>query len=801
MPRYHLTLFALLLFAGSSFAGELVYQLPPEELMKLVDAPATPSVDLGPDRSTLMIYERHSLLDIDILSQPELRLAGLRINPGNNGPSRVRPYHRVAFKPLGAGPTRETSGWPLNARIRDLDCSPDGEKVACVLEFEDRLDLWVIDVDTGRAHALDCPPLNAAFGRPYRWLPDSRHLVARCVIAERGNPPSRESAPTGPVVQENLGGKRPARTHQDLLGNPVDEAVFVHYALSRLHLVEIDGAAEPLGGPDLITSFRPSPDGSLILVSRLRKPFSYSQPYYRFPLITELWDMQGRSVAGIADLPLAEDVPMAFGSVRQGRRNIGWRADADATLYYVEALDGGDAGLEAEYRDAVHLLPPPYEGEGRLLAKLGYRFSYLLWGDGDLALLNESWWKTRRVRTWRLKPDAFEFEPMLLVDRSREDRYGDPGRPLMERDARGQRLLRRGESTEVIFLTGSGASEQGDFPFLDRLDLATGEKERLFRAEAPYYETVVDVLDAKKLRILTRREALDSPPNHYIRDLKRDRIKAVTDFPHPTPQLVEVSKELIRYTREDGVELSGTLYLPPGYEPGRDEPLPLILWAYPREFKDASAAGQVRGSPHRFVRVGWWTPLVHLLEGYAVLDEPAMPIVGEGDDQPNDRFVEQLVSSARAAIDAVAALGVGDPNRVAVGGHSYGAFMTANLLAHSDLFKAGIARSGAYNRTLTPFGFQAEERSLWQAPEIYFAMSPFMHAEKIDEPILLIHGDSDNNAGTYPLQSERLFGALKGHGAVTRLVMLPHESHSYRARESVMHMLWEQSQWLERYVK
>ncbi len=799
MSRFLFLTFAFL--AGPSFAGELVYQLPPDELVELVDAPATPSVDLSPDRSTLMIYERHSLLDIDILSQSELRLAGLRINPRNNGPSRVRPYHRVAFKPLGGGPTLETSGWPEGARIRDLDWSPDGEQVACVLEFDERLELWVIEVESGEARALDCPPLNAAFGRPYLWLSDSRRLVARCVIPERGDPPSREAAPLGPVVQENLGGKRPARTHQDLLKNPVDEAVFVHYGLSRLHLVGLDGNTRALGGPDLITSFRPSPDGSLLLVNRLRKPFSYSQPYYRFPLIVELWDLQGRRVAEIADLPLAEDIPMAFGSVRQGRRSIGWRADADATLYYVQALDGGDAGREAEHRDAVYLLPPPYTGEGRLLAQLGSRFSFVQWGDGELALLHEMWWKTRRMKTWRLWPDAPDSEPELLVDRSREDRYGDPGRPLMERDARGQNLLRRGESPEAMYLAGSGASDEGDFPFLDHFDLETGEKKRLFRAEAPYYETAVDVLDAKKRRILTRRESLDSPPNHFVRDLKRDRIKAVTDFPHPTPQLAEVSKELIRYSRADGVELSGTLYLPPGYEPGRDDPLPLILWAYPREFKDAAAAGQVRGSPHRFVRVGWWTPLVHLLEGYAVLDGPAMPIVGEGDEEPNDRFVEQLVSSAKAAIDAVAARGVGDPNRVAVGGHSYGAFMTANLLAHSDLFKAGIARSGAYNRTLTPFGFQAEERSLWQAPEIYFAMSPFMHAEKVDEPILLIHGDSDNNSGTYPLQSERLFGALKGHGAVARLVMLPHESHSYRARESVMHMLWEQSEWLDRYVK
>ena len=365
----------------------------------------------------------------------------------------------------------------------------------------------------------------------------------------------------------------------------------------------------------------------------------------------------------------------------------------------------------------------------------------------------------------------------------------------------GRPVLLTTNAGKTIFLSGDGASSEGDRPFLDEFEVATGKATRLFRSEAPFYEQPVLFLDVSKRRLMTLREAVDQPPNYFVRDLKHDDTRQLTYFPHPTPQLAEVKKEQIRYERADGVQLTATLYLPPGYSAETDGPLPMLMWAYPQEYKSADAAGQVTSSPYRFIRVGWYSPLLFLADGYAVLDDPSMPIIGEGDVEPNDTYVDQLVASADAAVEEVVRRGVADRDRIAIGGHSYGAFMTANLLAHSDLFKAGIARSGAYNRTLTPFGFQSEERSLWEAPEVYFAMSPFMHAEKVNEPLLLIHGEADNNSGTYPLQSERYYNALKGQGATARLVMLPHESHGYRARESVMHVLWEMSAWMDEYVK
>jgi dipeptidyl aminopeptidase/acylaminoacyl peptidase len=466
----------------------------------------------------------------------------------------------------------------------------------------------------------------------------------------------------------------------------------------------------------------------------------------------------------------------------------------------VEALDGGDAGAQAENRDQVFLLAAPFQQTPIPFVTLQLRFGGITWGNDNLALVSEWWWSTRKTRTWIVDPENPGAAPRLLFDRSWEDRYNDPGSPLMQETPNGRAVLLTAHDGNTLFLSGSGATPDGNRPFLDRLDLTTKETKRLWRSEAPYYEYVIDLVDVDDLRALTRRETKVDPPNLFLRDLTGDTITPLTDFPHPTPQLKDVYKELIQYERADGVKLHGTLYLPPGKKP-EDGPFPMLMWAYPTEFKSADAAGQVTDSPYRFVRTSTHSPLLWLLHGYAVLDDPTLPIVGEGKQRPNDTYIEQLVAGARAAVEEVLRRGVADPKRIAIGGHSYGAFMAANLLAHSDLFAAGMARSGAYNRTLTPFGFQAEERTYWQAPETYYEMSPFMHADHINEPILLIHGQADNNSGTYPLQSERFYAALKGNGATARLVMLPHESHGYRARESVMHMAWEMTQWLDRYIR
>ncbi len=792
----------LWLFIVASLAArepEPGYRTPPEPIRAIADAPPTPEVRVSPDRKWLLLLDRAAYVTLEDLARPEVGLAGLRLNPRTNGPSRAPYATGISLKSIADGQERRVTGLPEGARLTTFDWSPDSARFAFLVTRETGVELWCVEASEARARALTGPSVNAAIGAPYAWLPTSDALVVRLVPGGRGTVPTASVVPDGPVVQESLGRKAPARTYTNLLKNPSDEALFEHLASAQAYRVELRGAQAPIGPAGLLIRAEPSPDGSYVLAETLTRPFSYVVPLSRFPRRVEVWDAAGSVVKVLAEIGLKDEVPIAFGAVPTGPRGFSWREDAPATVCWAEAQDGGDPAVEAEVRDRVLLLAAPFDGQPATLVDLALRFDDVQWGKEDLALVTESWRKTRRTRTWVVDPSKPGAAPRLLFDRSTEDQYADPGEPVLRTLPNGRSVLHLTDGGASLFLIGEGASPEGVFPFLSRLDLASGKAAHAWRCKEPYYERPVALLD-DGARVLTRRESATEPPNYLMRDLASGEAKPVTSFPHPYPQLEGMTKEVIRYERADGVKLNATLYLPPGYKK-EDGPLPVLMWAYPVEFKSADLAGQVTDSPFRFARVHWGSPLFWLTRGFAVLDDPKMPIIGEGDVEPNDTYVEQLVASAKAAVDEVARRGVGDPERVAIGGHSYGAFMVANLLAHSDLFRAGIARSGAYNRTLTPFGFQGEDRPFWQAVDVYVRMSPFTHAEKVNEPILMVHGAADDNSGTYPMQSERFYAALKGNGATVRFVMLPLESHWYEARESVMHVLWETDEWLTRYVK
>jgi dipeptidyl aminopeptidase/acylaminoacyl peptidase len=798
MRLHRLALAIIALMAPITVAQE-TYRKPPPQVVKVLEAPPLPLVSIDPARKNLLLVARETLPPIKDLAEPMWRLAGLRLNPRTSGPHGPRRFVGLTLERIPGGEEVRVA-LPPDVDLGMPQWSPDGAWFAFTITGASGLELWVGDTRTGAAHRVTTPPLNAVLGSPFLWMPDSRHVLARFVPAGRGDAPGAETVPAGPVVQESGGIAAPVRTYQDLLQNPQDEKRFDYLATSELALVDIEsGAREVLGKPAVYALVAPSPSGESLLVSRYERPYSYSVPAAYFPERVEIWDRHGQLVREVARLPLREDIPIE--GVATGPRAFEWQDNAADTLLWAEALDGGDPRKKVPHRDRLLSLAAPFTQAPQAVLETEYRYTGTRWMQrANQALVSEYDRDRRWTRTWLVNVTDAEASRRLLWDRSAQDRYKDAGDPVMRTSPAGRDLILVNEG--AIYLSGRGASPEGDRPFLDRLDLADFSTKRLWRCQGESYESVVGLASDDGSAIITQFETRSDPPNYFMRSPGANASNQLTHFADPAPELRTIHKELVTYARDDGVKLSATLYLPPGLHADPEHPLklPLIVWAYPLEYNDAGTAGQVTGSPFRYTQFSGISHLFLLTQGYAIMDGAAMPVVGDP-ETVNDTFIPQIVAGAKAAIDEAVRLGVADRNRVGVGGHSYGAFMTANLLAHCDLFRAGVARSGAYNRTLTPFGFQSERRSFWEAPTAYINLSPFTHADQIKEPLLLIHGELDNNPGTFPIQSERLFHAMKGLGKTVRLVLLPYESHGYQARESVMQTLAEMIDWFDRYVK
>jgi dipeptidyl aminopeptidase/acylaminoacyl peptidase len=784
----------LVLLAAVTISAQQGYKKPPKEVLDILNAPVTPGASVSPTRDNIILATGLRYPPLADLAQPMLRLAGRRINPASNSPHRFQYSVSLTLKRIGDGSEVQIQV-PPGAKISSIDWSEDGKHFAFLNTTPNRVELWVGDAATGKIHNVKGVQINSVLGNPFTWMPDSRTLLVQLVPPARAAAPATPLIPPEPNTQESSGRPGPVRTYEDMLKTPHDEDLFEYYATSQLAFVDpMSGKVTPIGQAAIFQDVDPAPDGHHLLVTRAHRPFSYLFPDFAFPKDLEVWDTKGKLVYKLASLPLADQVPID--GVITGPRSPRWRPTEPATLVWVKALDNGDPKKKVPHRDSVLMLKAPFTTQPVEIFKLEQRFSGGIFTDKGSFLVSDYDRDTRRLRTFLIDPDKPEAAAKLIWSRNQQDRYNDPGTPIT-RAMSGQRVIM--QNGDTIFLAGAGSSPEGDRPFLDRLNLQTLKAERLFRSEANAYEALIALLDDNAKQIVTRRESPTEAPNYFVRataDAAPPR--ALTTFPHPTPQLRGIKKQLVTYKRADGVQCSFTLYLPPNYKEGTK--LPTVVWAYPLEFNDASTAGQITGSTQRATSIVGPSHLFFLMEGYAVLDNATMPVVGTP-ETVNNTYIEQIVMSAKAAIDKAVEMGVTDPDRVGVGGHSYGAFMTANLLAHSDLFRAGIARSGAYNRTLTPFGFQNERRTIWEAPELYLKVSPFMFASKINEPMLMIHGEADDNTGTFPIQSERMYQAMKGNGATVRLVMLPHEAHGYSGRESIEHVLYEMISWFDKYVK
>lgn len=778
------------------------YQKPSKEILNLVEFERPPSVLYDEQKNHMVFIYRDNYKSISDLSEKELRLGGLRINPKTNIGSRVTFYNNVKIKNLNDknGTINQVNGLPENPKLSNFSWSPDQTRIALTNTTSEGVELWLLDLKTGSVSKLTKPNLNANIGSVINWSVDSKSMLVK-VISSNKKPLINTSliVPDGPTVSTNFGEKAQNRTYQDLLKNKSDEHNFEQLATSTIHKIYVNGDSEKWLDEAMYRNISFSPNGNYVMVMQIKKPFSYLVTYSRFPSKTDIYTKEGDFVTNVLDTPLIEELPKGFMATTKGKRSFSWRSDKAATLIYVEALDGGDPANLVDYRDEVFELEAPFSGMGKSLIKLINRYAGIDWANESLAIAYDRWWNTRNTKAYSFNPSNNNDSPETIYDRNYQDAYSDPGSFLKERNNYNRSVLKLYSGR--AYMSGAGFTKLGQFPFIDEVNIKGFAKKRIYQSAYTNKVESIQDYDPSTKQLIVRIESPTEFPNYYSKKVNSKRLNKITDFKNPFLELQNVKKQTIIYKRDDGLELSGILYLPLDYVEEKKEKRPMILWAYPREFKDRKSASQTTKNSNEFTYPYYGSMIYWVTKGYVVLDDASFPIIGEGKEQPNDSFRKQLVANGKAAIDAVDKMGYIDRSKVAVGGHSYGAFMVANLLSHSNLYAAGIARSGAYNRTLTPFGFQSEERSYWEAPKVYYTMSPFMHAEKMKTPLLLIHGQDDNNSGTYPMQSERYFNALKGLGATVRLVMLPKESHGYTSKESIFHVLWEQDQWLEKYVK
>jgi dipeptidyl aminopeptidase/acylaminoacyl peptidase len=802
---------------SATFEGGSGYDKPPQNILDVMQAPSPPVPEVSPTHDTILLVSLQDYPPISRVATPFLRLAGVRVEPKNHSKHDTPGGYGITPCVRNYDLVRVVDGSKIHVALPAGMCpglpgwAADGKRFAFVNLAAESVELWIGDAMTGAAHRVPGVRLNPMFNDEMQWMPDQKTLLVKLVPKEMGPPPPEPTVPAGPSIQETDGRKGQSSSYEvrDTLGSKHDEDVFDYFAVSQLALVNTANSAVTLvGKPANYESLAPAPDGRHILVTAIHKPYSYVTTYDRFPKDIEVWDVSERShvlVHNIASLPLADRVPIR--GVPVGPRDFAWRATDPATLVWAEALDNGDWNVKVPARDKIMLLKAPFNAPAVEITRTEQRYAGFLWSEQPgVALLNEYDTNRHWRRTFIFNVDDLQQKPRLLWDLSQDERYKNPGSPVRRRLPNGFSVVR--QDGDVIYLTGAGASPDGDRPFLDRLNLSTLKSDRLFRSDKDSYERYLSFIGSDTKTFLTWHQSLADPPNAFRRTLGgpldaaageatfTSSSVAVTHIPDPTPAVRAIKKRLIKYKRADGVDLSFTLYTPPGYQEGTR--VPTILYAYPLDYADASAAGQVAGSQKTFTTLRSYRLL--LLAGYAIIDNASFPIIGDP-KKAYDTYLEQLVADAKAAVDEAVRLGVADPDRIGVNGHSHGALMTANLVAHSDLFRAGVAESGSYNKTQVPFGFQNERRSVWEASDVYLKVSPFFSADKLKTPLLIVHGAEDANPGTPTSESIKLFEAIRGNGGTARLVLLPHEPHSYTAMESNEQLIYEMLRWFDKYVK
>lgn len=780
-----------------TFAQER-WEKPKPQVDRVLTAPLPLSDFISPSREWMIQCQARRFPTINELAQPTLRLAGVRINRRSRALQEQGRYNDFRIVRLSDNKEFPVSG--LGSQLASAPAwSPDGKRFAVTVIEDEAVRLYVGDVESRQLKMVPQVALTQFFGAGWGWLPDSQHILLQAATPlPTKHLEQVEAQPAGPAVSQCSGGKATSTYEvRDVLKGPKDEEFFEAYATSQPTLLDLKtGKLTAVGKPAIYPSFTSSPDGRHFLVETIHRPYSYLTTHARFPREVEIWNTLGQLEKKVTSRPLADKV--VSWSVVPGPRSYRWQWNAPATVVWCEAVDGGDTRKPANERDKIVSWTAPFAEQPQEIARLPQRLDDLYWIENDPRTLITMANPLTHLH-WLAVQDGPGQPLRTLWERNYQDQFADPGELVGRRRPNGSYTVEH--EGDFVYLSGRGANKDGEHPFLDRFNLKDGSRQRLFTSPNDRLESVLAFVGDKHDSVITRSESPTQPPNLFLKRLdgsgNAQDVSQLTHKVDPTPEVQGVKKRLVRYQRADGVDLSFTLYLPPNYQEGTR--VPAILWAYPLDYSDAkAAANQVSSDAQRFTRLSDYK--LALLDGYAVIDGATIPVIGDP-QKMYDNYMEQLIAGAEAAVKKAVEIGVVDPDRLGVTGHSHGGLMTVNLLTHTDLFRAGVARSGAYNRTLTAFGFQSEQRSYWEAPDVYLKVSPFFHINKLNEPLLLIHGEQDANPGTVPLQSQALYEAIRGNGGTAKLVMLPYESHGYASLESNRQLIYEMLAWFDRYVK
>jgi dipeptidyl aminopeptidase/acylaminoacyl peptidase len=830
------------------------YVTPPPEIARLVTAPRHLNVTLdepGPDRRRVLKPIAGGLPPVVTFGRRWHNLAGLQIDPRANRARTLTTRGLAGLEIVDVLTGRAVAvDVPRGATLSSPEWSPDGSQVAFLANFDDASYVYVADAASGRSRRVAPVPVLATLVTSVDWTADGRSIVTVLPPEGRSAEPSAPAIATGPQVRLTTpGAKLKTRTYADLLEGPYDRALLEYHVTGQLAVLDVAGGSRSvrrIGRPAMIQAVDASPDGRYFRVTLLQKPLSYFVPVSAFGTVDELWDANGARITEIARRPLREaDTTTAPGqnaAADTSRRSIAWMPNGQG-LYYLQqeparrgadttAADSADApsgpGGRARRKDRLYQWVPPFDSASRkVLLESNNRMAEVLFAeDAHVVFVAENVSGVAHVYAVYLgEPDGKRYTltrvrglpaslgrggtgfggggPRGGTGADSVTFYQNPGTLMSKTGRTGGEVALLSSDRRHAYLRGiqyyRAYGDSAPRPFVDRIELKTGQKQRLFESALNVFEQVEAALDDDFAQAIVTRENATTVPDSYLRDMRSGQLVKLTNNRDYSPEITTAPRRMIQVTRADGYRFWVNVTLPPGYRGGTR--LPAMFWFYPYEFTDQPAYDRTRRTynRNRFPQLGPRSMAYLVTQGYAVV-EPDAPIVG-APNRMNDNYVADLRNNLAAVIDELDRQGIIDRRRLGLGGHSYGAFGTVNAMVHTPFFKAGIAGDGNYNRTLTPNSFQSERRDLWEARETYLAMSPILYADRLTGALLLYHGIEDQNVGTDPINSVRLFHALQGMGKTVALYMYPYEDHGPATRETLLDLWGRWTAWLDLYVK